>query len=47
MPEFDILITRVTPIITNTATDESIASSILNISDISSNSFSIFSSAIG
>lgn len=47
IPLFVILITSVTPIISKTVTDESIASSILKISANSSNNFRIFSSAIG
>lgn len=47
MPLFDIFITSVTPIITRTATEASIASKILKISESSSNNFKIFSSAIG
>ena len=47
MPLLEILITKVTPTISKTATEASIANKILNISDSSSNSFKIFSSAIG
>ena len=46
-PLLDIFITSVVPIISNTEMLQSMASKILKVSPTCSNSFTIFSSAIG